>query len=184
MNKKEQLFNAVLNLTANQGLWDTPMSKIANYANMAVGSIYHHFTSKEQLLIALYLKTQAQIGEVLTPLPQFDSHQQEFYRLFNEAYSFLVNNPYVYKYAAQVGNAPLLSKIDKEKVESFFAPFTLFFENGINQGVIEPGNALLIAKFTLAQIQTLAKTQLEGELHVTAILQKQLVDRCWTAIKK
>ena len=83
MNKKEQLFDAVLRITADQGLWDAPMSKIASYANMAVGSIYHHFKSKEQLLIALYIQTQAQMGEVLMPTTTFDSYKEEFYRIFN-----------------------------------------------------------------------------------------------------
>jgi len=183
MNKKEQILNAVLRLTGDQGLWNTPMSQIASYANMAVGSIYLHYKSKEQLLSELYLKTQEQIAEVLTPLPEFDSYQKEFERLFSEGYFFLMANPYLFKYSAQVGHSPLLSKTEKEKAASYFIPFQDFFEKGINQGAILAGNAFLIKQFTYTQIQALAQTQLDGQLHVTPMMQQQILDRCWNAIK-
>ena len=183
MSKKEQLFDTVLRLTATQGLWDTPMSQIAKFANMAVGSIYNQFATKEQLLSELYLHTQVQIGTALIPSSEVASHQIEFEQLFDVGYSFLVANPFIYKYSMQVGHAPLLTKADKEKAKSHFKPFELFFENGINQGAIQPGNAALLAQFTYTQILALAQTQIEGSLYVTDIMKKQIIDRSWKAIK-
>ncbi|MEP2936057.1 MAG: TetR/AcrR family transcriptional regulator [Gilvibacter sp.] len=183
MSKKEQLFDTVLRLTATQGLWDTPMSQIAKFANMAVGTIYNHFATKEQLLSELYIHTQVQIAHALTPLNEAASYQAQFEQLFDNGYSFLVSNPFIYKYSMQVGHAPLLTKPDKQKAKSFFKPFELFFENGINQGAIQPGNAALLAQFSYTQILALAQTQIEGTLYVTDIMKKQIVDRSWNAIK-
>lgn len=182
MNKKEQLYDAVLRLTATQGLWDTPMSQIAGYANMAVGSIYHHFSSKEQLLSQLFIDCQLKIAATLTPAASIDSYQVEFKRLFLSGYTFFIENPLIYKYSVQVSHGPLLSDKDKKETMAFFDPFRQFFENGINKGYIQPGNSVLIAQFCYAQIKALAQIQIDGTLYVSDIQQQQIIDRSWNAI--
>ncbi len=52
--KKEQIFFSTLKLINTYGFHGSPMSKIAKDADVAVGSIYHYFPSKEDLIVELY----------------------------------------------------------------------------------------------------------------------------------
>lgn len=52
--KKEQIFHSTLKLINIHGFHGSPMSMIAKEANVAVGSIYHYFPSKDDLIVELY----------------------------------------------------------------------------------------------------------------------------------
>ena len=54
--KVTDLFKATLELTESVGLAGLKMSEIARYANLASGTIYVYFNSKETLLNELYSK--------------------------------------------------------------------------------------------------------------------------------
>jgi AcrR family transcriptional regulator len=53
-NRSEQLLNAAAELFSSQGFHVTSMRDIAAKAEMLPGSIYYHFPSKEELLLAVY----------------------------------------------------------------------------------------------------------------------------------
>ena len=51
MTKKEKILETTLQLIAKNGLNASPMSMIAKEANVATGTIYHHFKSKEEIML-------------------------------------------------------------------------------------------------------------------------------------
>ena len=55
-NKKQQLLDAALTLFVNQGIYATSTASIAKTAGVATGTLFHHFPSKEVLVLELYKK--------------------------------------------------------------------------------------------------------------------------------
>ena len=53
--KKQDILDTTLALVVRQGLHATPMAQIAQESNVAVGTIYHYFSSKEEIIHELYL---------------------------------------------------------------------------------------------------------------------------------
>ena len=53
--KRKQIINAALKCFTESGVADTNMSVICKRSKASIGSIYHHFKSKEQLAAAVYL---------------------------------------------------------------------------------------------------------------------------------
>ena len=53
MSKKEMILAAATELFARQGFNETATSEVAKKAGVAQGTIFHHFKSKENLLIAI-----------------------------------------------------------------------------------------------------------------------------------
>jgi AcrR family transcriptional regulator len=53
MSRKEDILNAATDLFARQGFNGTATSQIARRAGVAHGTVFHHFKSKENLLIAI-----------------------------------------------------------------------------------------------------------------------------------
>jgi AcrR family transcriptional regulator len=54
-DKKEAILNATLELISKHGFHSSPMSEVAKQANVAAGTIYHYFKSKDELICALYV---------------------------------------------------------------------------------------------------------------------------------
>lgn len=53
-DKKQQILVSAMKLFATQGYLQTTMQEIAQYCSMSKGSIYLHFSSKEELLMDIY----------------------------------------------------------------------------------------------------------------------------------
>ncbi|MCX8128873.1 MAG: TetR/AcrR family transcriptional regulator [Clostridia bacterium] len=56
MNKKDQIYEAAIKLFNKNGFDKTPTSQIAKEAGVAIGTLFHYFKTKEELINSLYLK--------------------------------------------------------------------------------------------------------------------------------
>ncbi len=54
MSKREQIFEAAVQLFTEKGFEKTPTSAISKVAGVATGTLFHHFKTKEDLINALY----------------------------------------------------------------------------------------------------------------------------------
>jgi TetR/AcrR family transcriptional regulator, cholesterol catabolism regulator len=64
-NRRVQLLDAAARLFARRGFHATSMRDIAKAVDMLSGSIYYHFSSKEEMLLAVYAEGARRIGELV-----------------------------------------------------------------------------------------------------------------------
>lgn len=57
MKKKERVIEAAKTLFSKKGFDKTSMSEICDLANVSKGLVYHHFTSKDEILKEIFLLT-------------------------------------------------------------------------------------------------------------------------------
>jgi AcrR family transcriptional regulator len=62
-NRRAQLLDAAAALFAERGFHATSMRDIAKAVDMLSGSIYYHFESKEDMLLAVYTEAAARVAE-------------------------------------------------------------------------------------------------------------------------
>jgi AcrR family transcriptional regulator len=62
-NRRIQLLDAAAQLFSRRGFHATSMRDIAKAVDMLSGSIYYHFSSKEEMLLAVYAEGARRIGE-------------------------------------------------------------------------------------------------------------------------
>ena len=72
-NRVPQVLDAAARLFGDKGFGYTSMRDIAGAAGMLAGSLYYHFASKEDLLIAVYAEGVRRIKEAVTPMLSSDS---------------------------------------------------------------------------------------------------------------
>ena len=63
--RRQQFFEAALEVCSNKGYHATRMDDIAAQAGLSKGSLYHHFESKEQLFLQLVESIYAELEEML-----------------------------------------------------------------------------------------------------------------------
>ncbi|MCF8069909.1 MAG: TetR/AcrR family transcriptional regulator [Desulfobacterales bacterium] len=73
MSKKENILNAGTALFAQKGFRDTSTSDIANLTNVADGTIFYHFKTKEALLLAILEKVKI---DILNEFKQYTGNKQ------------------------------------------------------------------------------------------------------------
>jgi AcrR family transcriptional regulator len=64
-NRRVQLLDAAARLFCQRGFHATSMRDIAKSADMLSGSIYYHFDSKQEMLLAVYAEGARRIGELV-----------------------------------------------------------------------------------------------------------------------
>jgi AcrR family transcriptional regulator len=64
-NRRIQLLDAAARLFCQRGFHATSMRDIAKAVDMLSGSIYYHFSSKQQMLLAVYAEGARRIGELV-----------------------------------------------------------------------------------------------------------------------
>jgi TetR/AcrR family transcriptional regulator, cholesterol catabolism regulator len=64
-NRRVQLLDAAARLFCQRGFHATSMRDIAKAVDMLSGSIYYHFNSKQEMLLAVYAEGARRIGELV-----------------------------------------------------------------------------------------------------------------------
>jgi len=64
-NRREQLLDAAARLFRERGFHATSMRDIAKAVGMLSGSIYYHFDSKEEMLLAVYQEGERRVAEAV-----------------------------------------------------------------------------------------------------------------------
>ena len=106
-DKREAILQAMLELVAERGFHDAPMSLVAKRAGASAGIIYHYFPSKDELIRALYLHVKAKMGEFLVEGQVAGmTAEQAFKRVWMNAYHFYRTHQQETKFVDQYENSP------------------------------------------------------------------------------
>jgi TetR/AcrR family transcriptional regulator, repressor of fatR-cypB operon len=106
-DKREAILQAMLELVAERGFHDAPMSLVAQRAGASAGIIYHYFPSKDELIRALYLRVKVKMGQFLVEGQIADMPpEQAFKRVWMNAYRFYRTHQQEMKFLDQYENSP------------------------------------------------------------------------------
>ena len=106
-DKREAILQAMLELVAERGFHDAPMSLVATRAGTSAGIIYHYFPSKDELIHALYLHVKAKLGRFLIEGQVIGlSAEQAFKKVWINAYRFYRTHQQEMKFLDQFENSP------------------------------------------------------------------------------
>lgn len=97
----------MLELVAERGFHDAPMSLVAKRAGTSAGIIYHYFPSKDELIRALYFDVKAKMGQFLVDGPIAGMPAaQAFQHVWMNAYRFYRTHKQEMKFLEQFESSP------------------------------------------------------------------------------
>ena len=120
-DKKSVIFKTTSELIYEQGIQGTPMSQIAQKANVAVGTIYRYFESKDYLINQLYydIKTRLLVSMAQNFRPPV---HDGVINVLKEIVRFCIKNPADVSFILQYEYSPLITAATQEKVLSLLDP--------------------------------------------------------------
>ena len=181
--KKESILQSTLELVSEHGVHNTPMSKIADHAGVAVGTIYHHFNSKDEILNELYIMIKMEFGaQIDEALAREQSPKKAFYEVFRAIYYYYTENPLKYIFTEQVAFTPIISDKVKKEVQQYYESMFAFFEENIQNGTFRNVPLELMGQLCYGNIKTLIFMKLSDQHKVTDATIEEAVNTSWIGI--
>jgi AcrR family transcriptional regulator len=174
MNKKELIINAALNLFVENGFHGTATSKIAKEAGVANGTLFHHYKTKDELILALYLDINTRLTEYIqTNASKDKSFELTFKSLFTNTLEWAQEHPQEFYFIQQFHNSPFLSLVSREELMRQTKPHLEMIDDGIKNKVLKP----LPSEFLLSLINShiYGINQYMSKADLSSQKQKQLI---------
>ena len=183
MTKKEKILKIALELIVNQGIQETPMSQISKVSGVAMGTIYHHFKSKNEIVNAIYIYLKKEMGNAL--LEEKDSskdYKALFYQFWNNLFEFYQKNEMAFKFLQRFVQSPLISYETKVEGLEHYKPIISFFEEGLRNNILKPIDIVLLTETIHGNIVSLVQIHFQQTIVVNKKIIDQAIDMSWSSV--
>lgn len=158
MDKQKEILNAALKLFVEFGFHGTPTSKIAKEAGVANGTLFHYYSTKEDLILALYKDIKSRLTEYMYGQVNVgNSLEQVFRSIFLNTLDWAQDHKEEYYFVQQFNMSPFLSLIPKEEITRQAKPHLDMIQTGIKNKILKPLPAEFIYSLISSHIYGLSQ---------------------------
>lgn len=170
---------ALRTLVARQGFHGASMSAVASEANVATGTAYVHYPSKDELVLAAYLEVKRELGEAaLAGVDPEAPAEERFRSIWLNIHRYLAADPDRARFLVQVDSSPYASVAHERAMEAIDDP--LLTAAGV------PDLAARLAPFPFLVLYDLglgpAVRLAASDVQLASDDLVRLADACWRAI--
>lgn len=183
-DKRSDILNATLNSISVHGFHGTPMSMIAEQADVGAGTIYRYFENKEDLINELFLDLKHEVSQVMLTGISPEANTEEIFRqAWLNIFNYCVQNPQKMLFLEQYENSPYLTAETDAATQEFLAPTLSLYHAAVNAGEIKKLPFELLTIFIHDVTFALAKRHISGTLEINDEELERVVQACWDAVK-
>lgn len=184
-DKKAAALRATLELISEQGFQGTPMSQIAQKANIGVGTIYRYFSGKEDLINALYLDVKLRLAQYTLRNYSGDREVRDsFLLLLRNIIDYFCQNPEDLLFIEQYSNSPLITVASREEGLRMFKPVSNLFLRAQEENVLKELPLDMINALAYGATLSIAKLCLFGEQRPDDASLNAGVEAIWDAVRR
>ncbi len=180
---RQRLLRAAIELFTTQGYHDTTTPLIARRAGVAEGTIYRHFSGKQDLLNELYrgaLRWAA--GQVEAARADGVAVRDQLARLARALTACAVQDPAVIRMGFLQRHGDLLDDRSREVARDFRGAIERLVAHGKSDGTVRVGSAEQWAGVWLAVVLLVLDRLCAREWSEDAVAVEQCIAAAWTAI--
>ncbi|MDN5284295.1 MAG: transcriptional regulator, TetR family [Mucilaginibacter sp.] len=139
MDKRELLLDTALRLFVEFGFHATPTSKIAKQAGIANGTLFYFFSTKDELIKALYVDIKSRMTAYIL---ETIKDETSLYGIIKGYYSaplyWALEHKTEFQFVTQFSNSPYLNQIAADEIQKHIQPFLDIITRGVQEGVLKP----------------------------------------------
>lgn len=144
-NRVNEIIEAAISEFIEKGYEKASMESIAKRANLSKGGLYHHFSSKIDILFAVNMKFMEPIGLVMGQIEKRPSIAEGLKQFISDYLSYWDNHRRelsLYFFTMNISfNNPQIMEYYKVFTQSFFDLFEGYFMKGQKQGIFKKRDA-------------------------------------------
>lgn len=183
--KRAIILKTTLRLVAEHGLESAPMSLIAKEAGVGMGTIYHYFPSKDDLINVLYRELKQAVHENM--LRNYDYNapiRERFFTIWRNLFHHYLKHPLDFLFLEQYSISPTITLESKAFGFKLWAEPMQLFENAQHQQVVKEMPLYLLMLIASAPLNNLVRGHLSNQIKLDDGLIEVAITACWDAIKR
>ncbi|MDG6257688.1 MAG: TetR/AcrR family transcriptional regulator [Methanomicrobiaceae archaeon] len=138
-DKRQAILETALGLFCERGFHGTPTSMITREAEVATGTLFHYFSTKEALIETIYLTIKGEMREALCAhIEPQDPVGEQIRRICANYIRWGVENARKFQFMEQFHNAPQISAHAHEEGMAQFSFVHDIVQRGIDEGALKP----------------------------------------------
>ena len=179
-SKREAILDAMLDVIVERGFHEAPMSLIAERSNTSAGLIYHHFSSKEEIIQALYDRIYAlKTASILNGFtPDMDA-RQAFVQGCEGIYLFCRKHQKEMRFLEQYENAGFVCPPTLKTSDQRIAEFAQRFSSRSKGGVLNEWPQEVIQEITIGLIERLARLPRK----LSPVILHEIAESLWEQVR-
>lgn len=184
MSKRQQILNATIDLVSEMGLYATPISLIIKESNVAAGTIYYYFKSKNELIDTLYSELKEEMGKaIIQNIDNEFTFKDKFFLIWKNLFLYYKTNPKKFEFLEHYASSPLVKNEIKEINQRHYREAIMFFESGIQLGVLRDLPLNLLINLVFSDVSTFIRMIIMNEIEYNDQLLKETIQSSWDSIK-
>ena len=186
-DKIETIFKSTLQLIKENGFHGTPMSQIAKNSDVAIGTIYHYFPSKENLILELFKYSRKQLYQfIFDEIKEETPYKEQFYIVFKRFCAFHIEHNDVSGFLEQFYNSPYNECIRQQEISGSLEENKLMnlFMKGIDEKHIKDINVQILSSAYIGAAVSYSKTVIYGKVQFEVKQLDDLIDIIWNGVKQ
>ena len=178
--KREAILQAMLDVVVERGFHQASMSLVAERARASAGVIYHHFSSKEEIIQALYERLSLlEIESLLEGFSVEMPPRKAFVQCWNNFYRFCRQHGREMRFLEQCKSAGFAKGVPEHVSQEALVDFQQRFSSRSQGGVLREWPQKVIEALTLGVLSRLAQ---QPEELSPAVLQ-EIAETVWEAVR-
>jgi len=182
-DRRESILDAALHCFVERGFYGTTIPEIAAKANIAAGTIYHYFDSKEALVNALFRLWKTSIAQrVLTAFPQGASSREQFRTMWHEMIAFATSEPTAFAFIELHNHASYLDA-ESKAIDGNTKTFAhMMIVRAQREGAVKPLDAWVLMELVFGAFVGMMRAHWEGRMVLGDDVIAGAEQACWDAI--
>ena len=180
LSKRDAILNAMLEVVAERGFHDAPMSLIVERSGASTGVIYHYFTSKEEIIRALYERIRVlELAHLLDGFSAEMDPRDSFLQSWSNFYRFYREHGREMRFLEQYKSAGFPCETGETPLDDKTAAFQERFSGRSQGGVLQDWPPRVLEQMTVGLVTRLASepAELDGDLLA------EIGERVWESVR-
>jgi len=184
MNKSDKILNASLELIIERGLERTPMSMIAERAEVGMGTVYRYFDNKEDIINGIYVKIKVEEAEKVFVNHKLNLDVKErFEDYYGRLIDYFLDNPLKFNFISQYAFSPIIKAETQKKAMAKFHHFDTLYRIGLKQNIFKKIEAEHLTYFVFSAIAYWIKVAFQLNIDINENYKSLLLNMAWDAAK-
>lgn len=184
-NKDAQLRKAAIEEVAEHGLAAASVNRMADRAEVSVGTVYRYYADKNAVLRDAYLHLKFDLSRAMLEAAAPCATSKDKIRTALRAFAnHVLANPQHVIFLETVGTATILGPEDLQKVAAIDADLNQLLNDGIADGTLRPAPIEAIATMLLAPIIHTARRAAHQSIRQKPAHVDEILEMCWYSVAR
>ena len=185
MSKSELILNAAMELIKEHGIERTPLSKIAEKAEVGIGTLYKYYKNKSGIINGIYVAIKEEEAELIFVNHSLNSSVREtFDDYYGRMIDYFLEKPFKFNFIAQYAFSPIIKEETRIKAMSKFHHFDSLYDRAHSENLCKDIASNHLTFFVFSSICFWLKAAKELNISIDNSYKIQLLEMAWDSVKK